>query len=142
MDKADRAEAVFGAFDGLVSIIGVVFALLVGGATSTIVPVAAGGAAAATVSMGSGDWLANGSPRRAVVMGFSTFVGSLLPALPFMFMQKTPAICTSVVLCTIAGAGIGWMRRDGLKGYLVTYAVLTTAVLLTLACVALFGGIG
>ena len=88
MGGSDLREAIFGSFDGMTSTLGVVAGLLATNATAPkILAAAIGIAVAATVGMGAGQYLSDGARnmRRAVVMAVATLIGSVLPAIPFVF---------------------------------------------------------
>jgi len=62
--------------------------------------------------------------RTAVVVGIATFIGHLIPLLPFLVLARTPALVVAIVLSALALFGVGtysaltlvgdW-RRSGLK---------------------------
>jgi VIT1/CCC1 family predicted Fe2+/Mn2+ transporter len=122
-------EAIFGSFDGMTSTLGVVAGLL---ATHTTAPRilagAIGIAVAATVGMGAGQYLSEDDRnlRKAGVMALATLVGSVLPALPFIFGGSLANVITSIVITVLAAAVIGHYR-----GYLVTYSILVVVSALT-----------
>jgi hypothetical protein len=125
----DRKEAIFGSFDGMTSTLGVVAGLLATHATpSKILAAAIGIAVAATTGMGAGQYLSDGKRnlRKAMVMAVATLIGSVLPALPFIFGASLACVLSSVAI-TIAAAGvIGYYR-----GYVVTYLILLVVATLT-----------
>ena len=121
-DGSDRREAIFGSFDGMTSTLGVVAGLLAARATAPkILAGAIGIAVAATIGMAAGQYLSDGTRNlcRAGVMGLATLVGSVLPALPFLFGDGRGPQVASGVVTFVAAAFIGHFR-----GYVVTYSVL------------------
>jgi VIT1/CCC1 family predicted Fe2+/Mn2+ transporter len=128
---ADLREAIFGSFDGMTSTLGVVAGLL---ATHTNAPRilagAIGIAVAATVGMGAGQYLSedrhNRSLRKAAIMALATLIGSVLPALPFIFGNSTANVIASIAITAAAAAVIGHYR-----GYVVTYSILIVVSLIT-----------
>ena len=141
MDTAEREDAIFGAFDGVVSVVGFLFGLLVHHASRQMVASGGlGGAIAATVSMSWGiyeaqDGLWHEKLRNAVAMGVSTFLGSFVLVLPFFLFARTTALLVSGGACLAVAGWIGWEKRRGLRGFLKAYAVLLSAVGLTLLVV-------
>jgi hypothetical protein len=103
--KADSeaGEALFGGFDGLTSVIGVIAAgLAVHARLATIAATSAGLAVASAVSMAGGEFLGDvgvaGRRGRALVMGGATLVGSILPALPYLFLSRDAAGVTAALI--------------------------------------------
>src|SRR5271157_5270773 len=95
----DAREAIFGSFDGMTSTLGVVSGLLAANATAPkILAGAIGIAVAATVGMGAGQYLSDGTRnvRKAGVMALATLTGSVLPALPFIFGDSLTCVLCSV----------------------------------------------
>src|SRR5271166_4449225 len=86
--NTDIREAIFGSFDGMTSTLGVVAGLLATHAPAPkILAAAIGIAVAATVGMGAGQYLSDGNRNmhKAIVMAVATLIGSVLPAIPFIF---------------------------------------------------------
>ncbi len=128
--KSDTTEAIFGSFDGMTSTLGVVAGLLATKTSAThVVAAAIGIAVAATVGMGAGQYLSDGQRnlRKALVMAFATLVGSVLPAIPFLFGTTKACILASIGITLLASAVIGHYR-----GYLVTYSILVVVSALTI----------
>ena len=127
----DRREEIFGSFDGMTSTLGVIAGLLATGASaSKILAAAIGIAVAATIGMGAGQYLSDGQRnlRLAVVMGLATLVGSVLPAIPFIFGTSKACILASVAITLAAAGVIGHYR-----GYLITYSILAVVSVVTVA---------
>jgi VIT1/CCC1 family predicted Fe2+/Mn2+ transporter len=141
VDAEERRDAILGAFDGVVSVVGFLFGLLIHHAPRALVASGGlGGAVAATVSMSWGIYEAQDGPwreklRNAAAMGVSTFLGSFIPVLPFFLLARTAALLVSAAACLAVAGWIGWEKRRGLRGYLKAYAVLLSAVGLTLLVV-------
>ena len=126
---ADRREEIFGSFDGMTSTLGVIAGLLATGASaSKILAAAIGIAVAATIGMGAGQYLSDGQRnlRLAVVMGLATLVGSVLPAIPFIFGTSKTCILASIAITLAAAGVIGHYR-----GYLITYSILAVVSVVT-----------
>jgi VIT1/CCC1 family predicted Fe2+/Mn2+ transporter len=114
----------------MTSTLGVVAGLLATKATSShVVAAAIGIAVAATVGMGAGQYLSDGQRniRNAMIMALATLVGSVLPAIPFLFGTSTACIVASLAFTALAAAVIGHHR-----GYLVTYGILIIVSALTI----------
>ncbi len=125
-------EAVFGAFDGCTSSVGVVAGALGAGAATggKVLGPALGIAVAATIGMGAGQYLSDEkrSVRLALVMTGATLAGSLIPALPFATGAGAPQIAASGLLAAFLGLGIGRFR-----GYAITFLILTVVAAITVA---------
>lgn len=99
-----------------------------GAAAPKILAAAIGIAVAATIGMGAGQYLSDGERniRKAWVMAAATLIGSVLPALPFMFGTSEACVLTSIGITVIAAGVIGHYR-----GYLVTYSILVVVSVIT-----------
>jgi VIT1/CCC1 family predicted Fe2+/Mn2+ transporter len=129
LSPSDAKEAIFGSFDGMTSTLGVVAGLLATNSSAPhIVAGAIGIAVAATIGMGAGQYLSDGerNVRKALVMAAATLIGSVLPAIPFLFGTSTACVLASVGITLAAAAVIGHFR-----GYLVTYSILIVVSVLT-----------
>lgn len=141
LNADERSQAIFGAFDGVVSIIGFVFGLLVHGSPSSAIAVGGlGGAIAACISMTAGEYESREGPWRsriggASAMGVATLVGSLIPIWPFFVFSRTVSVWVAAVGCVLVAAWIGREKHHGARGYLVAYATLFGAAGLTLLIV-------
>jgi len=128
--RDDVAQAIFGSFDGVVSVIGVMVALLAR-PTPIIVEAAVGLAAASAVGMAAGEYLGDASRnfRRAAVMGVATVVGTMCPVVPFMVLAKDAAIIVAVVLVVVISLAIAHARVQVAAGraYAETFGVLFVA---------------
>ncbi|MGO9885514.1 MAG: VIT1/CCC1 transporter family protein [Solirubrobacteraceae bacterium] len=128
-EGTDLREAVFGSFDGMTSTLGVIAGLLATNATAPkILAAAIGIAVAATVGMGAGQYLSDGSRnmRNALVMAVATLIGSVLPAIPFIFGDSRACIVALIAITMLAAGVIGHFR-----GYVVTYSILIVVSVLT-----------
>ena len=129
--------AVFGSFDGTASLLGVVIYLLFSH-PALIFPAAVSGAASSAVSMGGGEWLSDSDNGFAasLVMAAATFVGAILPAVPFAFGTGPAAAAESAVLCAGICLTVAGLRED--RGYglalLETFGILAAVIAITVAC--------
>ncbi len=127
--QPDLTQAIFGSFDGMTSTLGVVSGLLATHATAPkILAAAIGIAVAATVGMGAGQYLSDTSHslRKAVVMAVATLIGSVLPAIPFIFGDSRACVLASIAITIVAAGVIGYYR-----GYVVTYTILIVVAAIT-----------
>lgn len=146
MRLADVARpAVFGAFDGVVTVLGILFAM---SGDPGLIAAAVGLAAAGTVSMAGGEWLSDSEHGlgASAVIGLTTGAGTMVPVVPYLWFRGAGAAGVSVVLCAIVGACIAWARSEG-RGGPVRAAAETFGVLLAAAGAAalaawLTGGVG
>jgi hypothetical protein len=93
------SHAIFGASDGMTSLIGVLAGLGVAHANPTTMLTTVGGLAVANgVSMASGDYLAGAGGRLAGVMGAATLIGSALPALPILIWPGRVGLFLALLL--------------------------------------------
>jgi VIT1/CCC1 family predicted Fe2+/Mn2+ transporter len=133
MDAEERSQAIFGAFDGTVSIIGLVFGLAVHGFTSLAIVVAGVSAAvSATVSMGSGLYECQEGPWRrrlqlALVMSAATACGSIAPVFPFLLFPIAPAAIAAALIALLVAVWIGEQKGRGWQGYVFSVGVLVAA---------------
>jgi VIT1/CCC1 family predicted Fe2+/Mn2+ transporter len=154
---ADRADsglmvlvrpAVFGAFDGIVTVLGALFALAAH--PHSLVVSGIGLAAAGAVSMGGGQLLSDNRNgwRASVAIGAATGVGTTIPVLPYTVWSGAVAASVSAVSCLAAAGGIAWLKTtDGdavpLRRTLwQTYSLLLAAGAATLLCAWLTGAVG
>lgn len=145
MNPEERQAATFGIFDGAVSVIGFVFALVVHHSPSAAIAIGGlGGAISATVSMGTGQYESADGPwhKRLVnasFMGLFTLGGSLVPVWPFFALphSKSLALVLAGIGCLGVAGFIGWEKRKGVKGYVAAYLTLIGAAGVTLLVVSL-----
>ena len=113
----------------MTSTLGVVAGLLATNATAPkILAGAIGIAVAATVGMGAGQYLSDESRnvRKALVMAVATLIGSVLPAIPFVFGDSKACVLSSIGITVLAAGVIGHYR-----GYAVTYLILIVVSAIT-----------
>jgi len=130
MTRDDVSQAIFGSFDGVVSVIGIIVALLAR-PTPIMVEAAIGLAAASAVGMAAGEYLGDDTRnlRRAAVMGVATVVGTMCPVVPFMLLAKELAIVVAVLLVlgiSLTIARVRALRTSG-RAYVETFGVLVLA---------------
>jgi VIT1/CCC1 family predicted Fe2+/Mn2+ transporter len=149
LTQDELGGAIFGTFDGMTSLLGVIAGALVAGSEHLLVVTAGGLAVAATVSMAGGQFLSDtgqaGARRRAAIMGLATFIGSFVPVVPYLFLGRTPATVCSLVVITLLALGIAQARvaKQGVaKAYLQTFAILIVAGGLSIIATLALGATG
>jgi hypothetical protein len=143
MNREERQEAIFGAFDGVVSIIGFIFGLIVHHSPAAAIAIGGlGGAIAAGVSMGAGEIEKADSNWRgripvALVMFTACLLGAMVPVWPFFVTSGMAALTFAGAGCVIVATWIGYEKRKSMRGYLTAYAILFVAAAITLGVVSL-----
>ena len=127
--------AVFGASDGLMSILGPVM-FTASRWPGLVFPIAVMGAVSASCSMGAGEFLGQEATNWAAVpvMGAATFTGSVLPALPYLWSSGWAALAQSAAACLLVALAVGRMRAWRRHRYAETVAVLCLVVAVTVLC--------
>jgi VIT1/CCC1 family predicted Fe2+/Mn2+ transporter len=138
--------AVFGASDGMMSLLGVLLYLGVSHPT-LVVPAMLSGAVSSAISMAVGDYLSVETDTRlpgALVMCVATLVGSTAPGMPWAVTSGAAAWGASAVVCAAIAAVVGLIRpaHSGRRGRVIaqTYLLLGLVLVVTIACDALIGG--
>lgn len=143
LDAEERQSAIFGSFDGVVSVIGFIFGLLVHRSPESAIAIGGlGGAVSATVSMGTGQFEScDGAWHRrlkpALAMGVATLIGSLIPVWPFFVFSKPVALVAAGVGSLAVAGWIGYEKRKGLSGFMAAYVSLILAAGISLIVVSL-----
>jgi hypothetical protein len=129
--------AIFGAFDGAASLLGVVIYLAITHPV-LIFPAAVSGAISSAISMGGGEWLSDSVHGLAAsaVMAAATFTGALAPALPFAFISGPPAVISAAGICLLIAVIVAAMRagRPLPRALAETLGILAAVVAVVLAC--------
>jgi VIT1/CCC1 family predicted Fe2+/Mn2+ transporter len=133
--------AVFGASDGLMSILGVVV-FIASRSPSLVLPAALMGALSSAYSMGAGEFLSQRRTDWAAVpvMAAATFTGTLLPAVPYLWSAGWAALAQSCTVCLAVALVVGHLRSWRPHRYAETTTVIAFGVVLTIACNLLAGG--
>jgi hypothetical protein len=142
--KASLARpAVFGSFDGLASLLGVIVFLLLNH-PALIFPTAASGAISSAISMGGGEFLSDSDNGLGAsgVMAAATFAGAVLPAVPFAFGTGPAEIAASAMAIIGIGAVVSWMRPNRGRGLALaeTFGLLLLVAGVVVACGLLLPG--
>lgn len=108
-----RRPAIFGAFDGVTCLLGVMLPLL--GHPQLLLRTAVGEGLAGAVGMAAGEWLSESESGlfASVAIGIGSGLGVVLPALPFGLMPAAAARWASLVLLLGVVAVIAWLRAEG-----------------------------
>lgn len=135
--------AVFGTFDGLTAVLGVLLSLH--GHPGWVLPSALGLAVAEGVGMAAGEWLSDSQAGLAApgVIGAATAAGSLLPAIPFALLPGGWAVAGSALVLVVLGTGIAAVRareRGWPRALAETFGVLTAALVAVAVCMAVTPG--
>lgn len=143
-NSAIISESIFGMFDGLVSVLGVIIGLAATSGTSNgkIINAAFGLAIASALSMGFGEYQSCESHLRAWAMGISTLVGTLIPIVPFFILSRSYSFVCVGVATFATGLLIGKLRNEGKHGYIQTFILLIIAIGATIIASLLLGGSG
>jgi VIT1/CCC1 family predicted Fe2+/Mn2+ transporter len=133
-------QVIFGLSDGAMSILGVVF--YASGHLSLVVPVALSGGLCAAVSMAAGQWLSESEtgPAAAAAMGLATLTGSVLPALPYLFLHGIVAPVVAVCLLAVVAYVVGRLRPHRNHAVAETFAVLAVVLAVSVVCALLLPG--
>lgn len=142
--------SVLGAFDGVVTVLGILFAL--SAVPGELRQSALGLAAAGAVSMGGAQFLADNEAGwcASAAMGLTTGAGTLVPVAPYFLWRgggPVPAV-VSVLLCLGAAGSVSWLKTTdghGLRFWTAavqTYSLMLVAGAVTLLCAWLTGAVG
>jgi VIT1/CCC1 family predicted Fe2+/Mn2+ transporter len=154
MNPEERSAAILGAFDGTVSLVGLVFGLLIAHASrGTIRLTGIGATLSATVSMSTGSYESAAGAwhkrlQNAGAMGISTLIGSLVPIIAFFWFGRTTALIISAVGCLAVAWWIGMEKRKSIEaprwfsGYASAFGTIVAAAGITLGVVSAIGGGG
>ena len=142
LSRDQIGEAIFGIEDGVVSILGVEIGFLSSGGHTHLLAIVLGLAVAATVSMAGGQYLGDDKKRLglALVMGLSTLIGTVIPAVPIILFGTGWLGVTAMIGVVMAtGASIAAIRPGGIRSWLETFGILGIASLAAIL-VPLFTG--
>jgi VIT1/CCC1 family predicted Fe2+/Mn2+ transporter len=141
IDKDLLKPSIFGMFDGLTSLLGVLIPLLAFSHVLVFVT-CIGLAVSSAISMGLGEYLSSDKsiPKRtrlrsATYMGIFTAIGCFAPVIPFAFIGGTVALWSAVGIYIGMTFVVAYMKKEdlGWKTALVqTFAVSIVAVALVI----------
>jgi len=127
-------DIILGGQDGLVNILGLVLGVAAATIDARIIFIAGlAGGFAESISMAAVAFTSTQAVRdfarahhrfspdkpgySALIVGFSSLIGSLIPLLPFLFFPVTAAAITSVILCGIILFIIGYVKGKLTDGH-------------------------
>lgn len=148
-DSDNVSKFVFGSFDGLNCILGVIAAGYVTGDIHALTLAAIGLAIAEGIAMAGGSYLSElvsvYRMRHALIIGGASAVGILVPALPFFFAPRNVAILLSLFLVVCFAAIIASVRIKTLgilEAYVQTFGIVFFAAVVSIAATLLLNGVG
>jgi len=134
------SKAIFGSFDGMTCILGVIAAGYIIGDTHALVLSAVGLALASGISMTGGAYLSDvtnvNTVKYALVIGVASCIGILLPSLPFAFAPKPLALLLCALITCALGVLIAQARVSSLgilKAYGQTFLIIGAAAGVSIA---------
>ena len=146
LDKDVLKPSIFGMFDGLTSLLGVLLPLL-RYVHILVFTTCFGLAISSAISMGLGEYLSSDKDipryiriRTSIYMGIFTGIGCLLPVVPFLFIGGTVALVISMAIYIFLTLVVAYMKSKdlGWKAALVqTFTVSLVAVAMVI--LATFG---
>lgn len=124
-------QVIFGLADGSMSITGVV--LYAAGHSGIVFSVACAGGLSAAASMAGGELLSDRKSSWLPVtsMGAATLLGSVIPALPYLFLHGWAAPAVAVVLLLGVAVVVARLRGHCAHPYRDTVAVLAAVLVLS-----------
>lgn len=125
---------IFGLADGAMSIIGII--LFAAGHGASVFLFAISGGLSAALSMGGSEWLSDSENGflASAAMGGSTLAGSILPALPYAFLDGWVAPAVSVLFLGGVAALLGRMREHRKHPYLEAIGIMIVVLLASAGC--------
>lgn len=144
--EAESGGIIFGAFDGVTAVLGVLVSLL-NQSPHILVRACVGLSIASAIGMGFGQYTGDSERKisSAVAIGLATAAGTMLPVVPFLFLSKSLAIVVATGLVVLLGVAIGWQRsKEQPKkiAYGQTFALLLLATGVNVAVAVIFPGGG
>lgn len=132
MPTDDKAQIIFGTFDGMTSAISIIVPMLLQNNLKTLFPVIVSLALGDGFTMGFGEFLAdeNGDLERGIIMGLATAVAIFTPAIPFFIFSTGWAAIVALIMIVLWSRKIGKMRNRPDSITLINVAVF---------CVIVFG---
>ena len=135
LTKTDLSVAIFGAWDGAISVLAALLAAH-SADVDLLLAVGVGASVGGTFSMATGQFesMEKGAPERlreSILMGVSTFVGGLIPTLPFILGNKTWGFVLGLIGTWLLATLVWLMKREGWVGAVRTYALLILTVIAT-----------
>lgn len=144
MARSWTKPAVFGAFDGLTCLLGVVFPLLA--TPHLVLRTAVGVGLAETVGMAAGEWQSDSENGvlPSLIIGAASGGGAITPALPFGFLPTGPARWVSLGLLLAITGLIALLRaekRGHRRAFTESFTILALVGLVVWLGMLLSGGV-
>lgn len=140
--RADLATAIFGGWDGCISVLAVLIAAR-HATPAVLVAAGLGGAIGGTFSMATGQYESmqpgQARVREAVVMGVFTLAGGLIPSTPFLTGNRTLGFVIAIGGAWIFATLVWILKKEGLVGAIRTYALLAVTLAATVLVSLLSG---
>lgn len=143
------SKAIFGGFDGLICVWGLIAAGYATGDVRTLILGAIMLAVNEGIAMFGGSFLSElvsvYRMPHALIIGIAAFVGILLPAFPFFFAPRNVAILLAFTLTVIMAAIIAQVRSrsmNTLEAYTQTFGMTLLATALSVVGALLLRGVG
>lgn len=148
-DNDNVSKAVFGLFDGMCCVLGVIAAGYVTGDMHALILAAIGLALSESIAMAGGSYLSElvnvQRVRHAAVIGVASAIGILVPAFPFFFAPSRVAILLSCFLtCALAViiAQVRVKQLGALEAYVQTFAIVLFAASISVIVTLLLNRVG
>lgn len=144
MKKEEIGQAIFGSFDGMTCVLGVIAAEYIAGDIRDLILSCLALAIGEAIAMCGGSYLSEivavDRLKHALIIGIAACIGVILPVIPFLFMPRSIALVISALITIALGVAIAQARvaKEGaMRAYVQTFAILTAAaaasILVTLA---------
>lgn len=131
MSQENVSEAIFGAFDGVVCVLGVILAASLSGHSEAIPVAGIGLAISESVSMAGAAILSGRNRLKVALMFVASFISILLPVVPFLIWGSSALIGSLIVafllVLLIANSQPGNRALTNLR----TFAILAISIGLT-----------
>lgn len=148
-DSDNLSKFVFGSFDGMCCVLGVVAGCYVSGDMHTLLLSVVGLAIAEGIAMAGGSYLSElvsvYRVRHALIIGAASAVGILVPAFPFFFAPPHVALILSMFLTCVLAIIIAQVRvrtLGALEAYVQTFVLVLMAAGVSVAVTLLLNGVG
>jgi hypothetical protein len=148
-DNDNLSKFVFGSFDGLTCVLGVIAGCYISGNIHTLVFSVIGLALAEGVAMAGGSYLSEVVAvyrlRHAAIIGVASAIGILVPALPFFFAPQRVAVLLSLFLTCALAVIIAQVRvrtLGALEAYTQTFAIVLFAAGISIMATLLLNRVG
>jgi VIT1/CCC1 family predicted Fe2+/Mn2+ transporter len=143
------SRGIFGGFDGMCCVLGVIAAGYATGDIHALLLSVIGLALAEAIAMAGGSYLSElvdvQRIRHAVIIGVASAVGIMVPAFPFFFAPRNVAILLSLFLVVALAVIIAQVRVKQLgllEAYTQTFAIVLVAATASIVATVLLNRVG